>query len=147
MILVGKLLEQLAKKAGWHPEGKRIRILIDEGFDQSLLGKVIPGVIQKYIAKIKTEGPASGKKLETYNECVIIQLDAPLRYREVEFSRLAAVPRHGGFGVYRLPLTSFINVYIIPLVGSSEPQTLPYNDIIAMWELKLVRGKNGRCHG
>ena len=135
--MIGEYLAWVSKARGWHPEGKRICILINEGSDKSLLGQVIYGTIRKYMKRIKTAG--SGGIADTFAEAVLIKLDTCLRYKRLEIDMLVAIPRHTGFGIYRLPFTNSIAVYIVKYMDGVEPPIeLLQKDVLAIWELKLM---------
>lgn len=134
--MIGEYLAWVSKARGWHPEGKRTCILINEGSDKNLLGQVIYGTILKYMEHIKTVGPSGVS--DTFAEAVLIKLDTCLRYEQLEIDMLVAIPRHTGFGIYRLPFTNSIAVYIVKYMDGVEPIELLQKDVLAIWELKLM---------
>ena len=97
---IGHAIERISKGLGRNPMGKRIRIVVDDGIDETLLGKSATGVVLTQPANVFTSS-SSGS---TLSQCVVIQLDSPLRYMQRNIETLAVVPRHVGFIAYPLRL-------------------------------------------
>lgn len=137
---IGHAIEGVSKVVGWNPLGKRIRIVANEGIDKTLLGTSATGVILTEPGNVITSG-SSGS---TLSECTVIQLDAPLHLMQRDIEMLAVVPRHAGFGFYRLPLTSSIAVSVIPVSEPAIPREVQYQEVIGVWEMSLLKNKGLR---
>jgi len=131
---IGHAIEAVSKVVGWNPVGKRIRIVANEGTDKTLLGTSATGVVLTQPENVITSG-SSGS---TLSECAVIQLDEPLHLMQKDIEMLAVVPRHAGFGFYRLPLTSSIAVSVIPISEPAIPREVQDQEIIGVWEMSLI---------
>jgi hypothetical protein len=132
-------MEQLCRffcgLVGWQLPGKSVLLRIDDTDDPVLFGFVIKGTIHAVIQGVLSTGPGGSSR--SNNPDAIIQLDSPLNFRNQQTEWLIARPRHIGFSLDRLCLTS-IAVYIHALDGPNPPEEVVWDDIIAICSMKLT---------
>jgi hypothetical protein len=135
-----KIVEQLCRffcgLVGWQLPGKSILLEIDDTDDPALFGLVVRGTIYAVVRDIVSTGPGGSSRSD--NPDAIIRLDSPLNFKNQETEWLVARPRHIGFSLDRLYLTS-IAVYIHALDGPNPPAELAWDDIIAICSMKLTK--------
>jgi hypothetical protein len=135
-----KIVEQLCKffsdLIGCKLPGKAVLLRIDEVDHPELLNTVIKGTIYDVKSGFTTTGP--GGSQWSNDLFAIIHLDHSLTINEKSIEWLMTIPRHTGYGLYRLYCT-WIAVYIYVLERPSPPQELSWNDISAICSMKLIK--------
>jgi hypothetical protein len=135
-----KVVERLCKffchLVGWQLPGKSVLLSIDDSDDPALFGVVVKGVICAIVPAILSLGPAGSSWSD--DPSAIIRLDSSLNLKGQNTEWLMAIPRHSGYGLYRLCL-SWIAVYISPLEGPNPPRELSWIRISAICSMKLAK--------
>ncbi|MGH8069871.1 MAG: hypothetical protein ACRERE_32445 [Candidatus Entotheonellia bacterium] len=135
-----KIVEQFCRffcnLVGWQLPGKPVLLRIDDTDHHALWGIVIKGAICDVISGIRTTGPGGSNWSD--DPFAIIHLDSPLNFNGENIEWLMAVPRHKGYGLYRLCMT-WIAVYIHVLERPTPPQEISWSDINAVCSMKLIK--------
>lgn len=131
-----ELINKACKFAGFKPKGKRISLHVDEDSNLVQYGLIVEGTIHKLVEHITTYGPTGAT---IHNElCPVIRLDNTWQISNKATNWLVAIPRHYGYGVYRLCLGS-ITVHVFPI---EDPESIPMldgTDMLAICSMKLLR--------
>jgi hypothetical protein len=131
-------VEQLYKffcdLTGWRLPGRAVLLRIDEVSHPELLNTIIKGTIYEVKSGFTTTGPCGSQWSDDL--FAIIHIDSLLTINGERIEWLMTVPRHTGYGLYRLYCT-WIAVYIYVLERPSPPQELSWNDISAICSMKL----------
>jgi hypothetical protein len=133
-----KIVEQLCKffcdLIGWRLPGRAVLLRIDEVSHPELLNTVIKGTIYEVKSGFTTTGPWGSQWSDGL--FAIIHIDSILTINGESIEWVMTVPRHTGYGLYRLYCT-WIAVYIYVLERPSPPPELSWNDIRAICSMKL----------
>ena len=117
---------------GWHPEGRRVKLVVTESGDSSLWGRVLRGRIAAVIEVSTTVGP-QGRTIAV-GPYVTVVLDEPLLFRDQATHSIVTVPRFWGHGPYRMLITcSEVNIH--PIRGAARPSEIRWEDMIAICEM------------
>ena len=109
---------------------------IDESDIPALVGAVIKGTILDVISGVMTIGPGGSKWSD--DSFAIIHLDSFINLGGKNVEWLIAVPRHSGYGLYRLHIT-WIAVYIFTLERPIAPQSISWDEIRGIYSMKLAK--------
>ena len=135
-----KIVEQLCKYfcdlIGWRLPGKAILLRIDEAGHPELLNTIIRGTIYDVKSGFMTNGPWGSQW--SNDLFAIIHIDSLLIINERNIEWLVTVPRHTGYGLYRLFCT-WITVYIHVLERPYPPQELSWGNISAVCRMELIK--------
>ena len=133
-------MEQLCKfignLIGWRLPGKAVLLRIDEVGRPELLNTIIKGTIYDVQSGFTTSGPGGSQWSDDL--FAIIHIESLLNINGENIEWLMIIPRHTGFGLYRLFCT-WIAVYIYILERPSPPQELSWHDISAICSMKLAK--------
>ena len=129
-----RLCQFFCKLFGWKPTGKFVQLKVDESSDPTLIGKMLKGTIysvtEDNVTNLKETSMPSG------GFYAIIKLESPLRIRNKEFNWLVVVPRHTGYGFYRLCLT-WIAVYIYQIEEPIANKEINSEDVLGVGIMKI----------
>jgi hypothetical protein len=135
-----KIVEQLCKffcdLTGWQLHGKAVLLRIDDTKHPALMNTIIKGTINDIKSGITATGPGGSQLLDS--SFAIIHIDSSLILDGKNIEWLMVIPRHSGYGLYRLCCT-WIAVYIYVLERSSPPHEIFWDDIHAICSMKLAR--------
>jgi hypothetical protein len=135
-----KIAERLCKLfcdlTGLELHGKEVLLRIDDTNHPALMNTVVRGTI--YDIKSDIIDTESGGSQRRDGSLAIIHIDSFLDFDGRNIEWLMAVPRHKGYGFYRLYCT-WIVVYIYVLDESSPREKISWSDISAICSMKLVR--------
>ena len=135
-----KIIEQLCKffcdLTGWQLPGKAVLLRIDDTNYPALLNTIIKGTIYDIKSGVMATGQGGSQRLDNF--FAVIHIDSLLIFDGRNIEWLMVIPRHRGYGLYRLYCT-WIVVYIYILEGSSPPNEISWSDICAICSMKLER--------
>jgi hypothetical protein len=135
-----KIVEQLCKffceLTGHRLPGNTVLLRIDESGHPELMNTIIEGTIYDIKSGFMTNGPNGSQWLDDIY--AIIRVDSVLIINGQNVKWLITIPRHTGYGLYRLYFTS-IAVYIHILDRPSLPHDLLWDDVSAVCIMKLKK--------
>lgn len=90
-------------------------------------------------------GKDRSKKTVIKDPCAIIQLESSFNFNGKSLQWLLAIPRHHGFGIYRLCL-NFISTDIFSIEGPNPPEEVYHEEMIGIWDIKVETKADRRRH-
>jgi hypothetical protein len=129
-------LQIFCELTGRQLQGNAVLLRIDESGHTELLNTIIKGTIYDIKSGFMTNGPNGSQWLDDL--CAIIHVDSLLTIDGQNIEWLITIPRHEGYGLYRLYSTS-IAVYIHILDRPSLLHDLLWDNISAVCIMKLEK--------
>lgn len=118
-----RIVQKVAKLLGWSPVGKTIVIHIDDTGLASLTNRSIKG----HIVDVRDD------------KLAIIDLEAPLRVKDADVTRLGALQRHEDFDFYRLPFSWVaVNLFVCAKEKETDIKAVKHEDVFAIATIKLA---------